>query len=63
MIDIIDMIDDLNEVEQDVLEEKDTAHFLDAIYRRLIIIIIIICAGVTKNLFLNLCNKSTKAIN
>ena len=27
------------------------------------IIIIIICAGVTKNLFLNLCNKSTKAIN
>ena len=25
--------------------------------------IIIICAGVTTNLFLNLCNKSTKAIN
>jgi hypothetical protein len=35
MIDIIDMIDDLNEVEQDVLEEIDAAHFLDAIYRRI----------------------------
>ncbi len=35
MIDIFDMIDDLTEVEQDVLEEIDTAHFLDAIYRRI----------------------------
>jgi len=35
MIDIFDMIDDLTEVEQDVLEEIDTALFLDAIYRRI----------------------------